>query len=275
MNNKIKYGLKNTHYAIIEDNNGVISYGTPKPIRGAVNLALNARGDKVEFYADDMEYFGTTANQGYEGSLELALIPDEFRIDVLGEERDANGVLFENADARTKNIALMFEFNGDAKKTRHINYNCAIARPNIEGETKGAQITPKTETLSITANPASDTGDVKAKVEQGQVPYNTFFDSVYIKDSAINEVDKKADTFDKNLPSDIVLTVTSSAVQNAIKDVRLNGALIAGIDLSIDELEVTIDSSVFANLAETNHTVTIALEKGNATTTVITVEDNS
>jgi len=33
---------------------------------------------------------------GYTGSLEMALIPDEFRVDVLGDELDANGALIEN-----------------------------------------------------------------------------------------------------------------------------------------------------------------------------------
>ena len=33
-----------------------------------------------------MMYFVATANQGYEGSLEIALIPDSFRTEVLGEK---------------------------------------------------------------------------------------------------------------------------------------------------------------------------------------------
>ena len=123
MANKVKYGLKNTHYAPITEVDTVVSYGTPKSWPGAVNLALNAAGENVTFYADDQAYFEENTNNGYDGDLEMALIPDEFRVDVLGDEIDANGALIENTNAKPKKFALMFEFNGDAKKTRHVLYS--------------------------------------------------------------------------------------------------------------------------------------------------------
>lgn len=177
--NKVKYGLKNVHYAVITDTAGVITFGTPVRIPGAVNLVLNPKGDKTEFYADDMAYFVTTANQGYEGSLELALIPDAFRKDVLGDKEDANKALFEDAAAIPKNIALMYEFEGDAKATRHVNYNVSVARPSIQSKTKTSSIEPVTDTINITASPASDTGYVKAKIQSGDTGYDTFYSSVY------------------------------------------------------------------------------------------------
>lgn len=177
--NKVKFGLKNTHYAVITEVDGVIKYGTPTPIPGAVNLVLSPKGEKVEFYADDIAYFVATSNQGYEGTLEIALIPDNFRIDVLGDKLDKNKALFEDSNAIPKNIALMFEFAGDQNATRHVNYNVSVARPNIESATKGSSIEVKTETLNITASPAPKTGFVKSRVLQGQTGYSTFFESVY------------------------------------------------------------------------------------------------
>ena len=60
MANKVKFGLKNVHYAVVTETvtDGVISisYGTPKRIPGAVNLTLDAAGEPVEFYADDIVY---------------------------------------------------------------------------------------------------------------------------------------------------------------------------------------------------------------------------
>lgn len=179
MGNKVKYGLKNVHYAVITETDGVITFGTPVRIPGAVNLALNPKGDKTDFPADDGMYFSTTANQGYEGSLEIALVPDHFRIAVLGEKADKNGVLFEDANAIPKNIALMHEFTGDVEATRHVNYNVSVARPAIESATKGASIEPATDTIDITASPAMDTGFVKSKAKVGDVGYSTFYDSVY------------------------------------------------------------------------------------------------
>ena len=43
---------------------------------------------------------------GYDGDLELALIPESFRTDVLKEEADNNEVLVENAHSETAAFAL-------------------------------------------------------------------------------------------------------------------------------------------------------------------------
>jgi phi13 family phage major tail protein len=77
MTNKVKYGLKNVHYAVITESSGAVSYGTPVHIPGAVNLTLSPVGEKVRFAADDREdYFAENINNGYDGNLEMALIPD-------------------------------------------------------------------------------------------------------------------------------------------------------------------------------------------------------
>lgn len=179
MPNKVKYGLKNTHYAVITETGDGITYGKPKKIPGAVNLVLNASGDATQFYADDTTYYEDYTNNGYEGTLELALIPDEFKVDVLGFIKDANGAVIENADAKTKKFALMYEFDGDINKVRHVNYYVSASRPSIEGSTKTNTKEPKTETLNITARPAPGTYNVHAKLDQGKTGYDTFFDNVY------------------------------------------------------------------------------------------------
>ena len=136
---------------------------------------LDAAGESVEFYADDSIYFEENTNDGYTGSLEMALIPDEFRVDVLGDEIDSNGALIENRDAKVKKFALMFEFDGDAKKMRHVLYYVLASRPSVSGSTRTNTKEPQTETMNITARPAPDTGDVKAKVPQDSTVYDTFF----------------------------------------------------------------------------------------------------
>lgn len=177
--NKVKYGLSSVHYAVITDTAGVITYGTPVPMPGAVELTLNPKGEKLEFYADNMEYVSEETNQGYEGNLTVALISDQFKKDVLGWEEDKNGVIFESRDAKTKNIALLYEFEGDANKTRRISYNVSVGRPGAGSKTnqKGKEV--QVDTMTITASPAVDTGHVNGKVEQSQTPYDTWFDSVY------------------------------------------------------------------------------------------------
>ena len=82
--NKVKFGLKNVHYApLTVGEEGEITFRTPVAIPGAVNLSMDAQGDPSTFYADDMAYYVTTANDGYSGTLEIALIPDSFRKDIL------------------------------------------------------------------------------------------------------------------------------------------------------------------------------------------------
>ena len=141
MSNKVKYGLKNVHAAILTETvvDGVTnySYGTPKPVPGAVSISLEAQGETSPFYADDIVYFRTNANNGYSGDLEIALIPEWFRTDILQENDDANGVLVEKSDiGESVKFALLFEFTGDANGIRHVLYNCSASRPSLESQTK-------------------------------------------------------------------------------------------------------------------------------------------
>lgn len=168
MANKVKYGLSNVYYAVATiAADGSASYGTPKPISGAVNLSLSAQGENSPFYADNIKYYVTSSNTGYEGDVEFAMIPDSFRKDVLGEIEDANGVIYEDSGAVATPFALLFQFEGDDKGTRHVMYNCTATRPNVEGSTKEDSTEVKTETMTISCasvyNTALQKNIVKAR----------------------------------------------------------------------------------------------------------------
>lgn len=188
--NKVKYNIKNVYAAKLTESvlDGVSSYtyDTPKRIPGAVSLSLDAEGESSPFYADGIVYFRTVTNNGYSGDLEIALIPQWFRTDILQETLDAKGVLVEDANTgESVKFALLFEFDGDVKAIRHVLYNCTASRPSIESETKEDTIEPGTEKLSLTADPRSD-GLVKAKTGDGtdNTTYMNWYKSVYTPTAA-------------------------------------------------------------------------------------------
>jgi phi13 family phage major tail protein len=186
MGNKVKYNLKNVHAAklteTVEDGVTTYTYDTPKSIPGAVSISLDAEGDTSPFYADGIVYFRSVSNNGYSGDLEIALIPEWFRTDILQETLDANGVLVEKSDnAESVKFALLFEFDGDVRSIRHVMYNCTASRPSIESETKEDTIEPGTETLSLTADPRED-GLVKSRTGDSTAAetYQNWYKTVYI-----------------------------------------------------------------------------------------------
>lgn len=184
-NNKVKYGLKNVHYAIatIDELTNTATYGTVKPWVGAVNLSQEAQGETTKFRADNIDYWVGNSNNGYSGDFESALIPESFKQDVLGDIEDSNGVMVEDAGAKTVHFALMFQFEGDVHATRHVLYNCTATRPTVSGSTTEETIEPQTETITITGvaihNAALDKDLVKARCPETNGQYATFFDAVY------------------------------------------------------------------------------------------------
>ncbi len=271
MSNKVGYGLKNVYYSVITLTNNVPSYATPVHIPGAVNLTLSPVGEKVRFAADDREdYFAENVNNGYDGTLEMALIPDSFRIDVLGDIVDVNGAIVEKANATVKRFALMFEFDGDAKKARGVLYNVLANRPNIEGTTRSSSKEPKSETLEVEARPAADTSNVRTKVLQGDTGYDTFFSAVYLEDAVTNTADAP-DAFSKAASADVTVDVTSTSVTNAVKSVYMDGVPVGFASLSITGVDVTLDQTYIATLVNGDHIILIEFTQGNAVSVTLTV----
>ncbi len=180
--NKVKYNICNVHYAVIaKAEDGAVKFATPVPIPGAVSISLDPKGEPESFYADGVEYYVINNNQGYDGDLEVALIPESFREDVLLETADANHVLVENSNSQTGSFALLFEFDGDIRKIRHVMYNCSASRPSISGKTNEEGKEVQTETLTIKSRPLAN-GLVKAKTGNSTTDsvYNNWYKDVYL-----------------------------------------------------------------------------------------------
>ena len=160
MADKVKFGIKNVHiFPITAMNLGVPTYGSPIAVPGAVSFSMDAQGDINKFYADNIVYYQSSANNGYEGDLEVALIPESFYQQIFGEIPDVNGVMTENAAVEAKSFAMTFEEDGDTKGTKFVLYNCTATRPTKNLQTVEDSKTPVTQTLTVSAAPLQS-GDV-------------------------------------------------------------------------------------------------------------------
>lgn len=185
--NRVTFGLQDVHYApytIGED--GTVTYEKPIRLPGAIELSLEPRGDMVEHYADNMLYYSASNNQGYEGTLSISHIPEQFLIDALGEEKDETDmILSEIANKQGKPFALLFQFEGDVKATRHVFYNCTANRPTIASTTKTDSVEPNANELTFVASAINinDKLYVKAKTTPStpQNVYDNWYEQVYIQ----------------------------------------------------------------------------------------------
>lgn len=163
------------------------TYDAPIKLPGAVSLSLEQQGELTPFYADGIKYYVAASNGGYEGDLELAMITDEFREKILGEEKDANGVLIENANVEAKEFALGLQIDGDTEPTLFWFYNCTATRPNLEAKTTSDSKEPDTDTVSISCAASAD-GTVRAKStkESYERVKDKWFTEVYKKDASLS-----------------------------------------------------------------------------------------
>ena len=146
-----------------------------------MSLSLAAQGDLYKFYADNIAYYRNENNAGYEGDLELALIPDDFAQNALGNELDSTDkVLIEKVENGQREFALGFQIENDVKNTRFWLYDCVATRPSIDGETKEDKIEAQTEKIKISSTP-TDEGIVRTKttVDTPQATYDGWFSEVW------------------------------------------------------------------------------------------------
>jgi len=179
----VQFGLKNAHYAVITDGvDGAITYATPVKLPGSVSLTTEPKGEQTDFYADDSLYYAASSNQGYDATLTLAKLTEKFRTDVLGEKlHDTDKTLGEFSTSKPKMIALLFEFDGDVKATRHVLYHCSVSRPGMSSQTKNTSAEPGTTELKLVAapRPADDLVKYATSVETPADVYDAWYTKVY------------------------------------------------------------------------------------------------
>jgi phi13 family phage major tail protein len=190
MANKIKFGLKNVHYAVATEtydstNGWVTTYGTVKTWAGAVSITLDPQGDNTKFYADDGVYAVLGNNQGYEGDFESALVPEDVETALLNRTLESTDkVIYETADDTNTvtYFALMFEFTGDDTGKRYVFYRCSLTRPSVASNTKSDSVDVQTESVTITATPRLGDGLVMSHTGDSTTDtiYNGWYTTVYV-----------------------------------------------------------------------------------------------
>lgn len=186
---KTNYGLSMIHYAKVTETDGVLSFGTPKALPGAIKVTRTPRGTNEQFEADDIIYKRTSSNEGYTLSLDLYDDPKAFYVDALGQKVDSKGALIENAYDEIPKIAFLMQADGEENdKKRLVYYYCQATRPTMESAT-GLKKTPMQRTLVFEADPRPDTKDVRAVMERADdaSAFDAWFEAVYEPEQA--EVD--------------------------------------------------------------------------------------
>lgn len=153
--NKVRFGLKNVYYAILTDGNDSTNntWATPVAVKGAVNLTLDSNSSDGTFYADNISFYKTFANNGYTGSLEMARISDTMLKDVWGMTV-TNGVLYEASGVNPKAFALLFQIEGDENAELNVLYRVVpTSKPTAGSQTVEETVEPVTQSFDFEALP--------------------------------------------------------------------------------------------------------------------------
>lgn len=160
---KVYFGLSKAGYAPLT-NEDAGTYGDIVMMPGAVSLTLDQQGEVTKVYADDIVWYQTASNNGYEGDLELMAIPDTFMTDVLGQTLEATDkVLVEKDSDKSKSFGFVFKVKNDISDTCHVFYNCTATRPSVGGATMEESFEANTQTVTISAVSLPSLNLVKAK----------------------------------------------------------------------------------------------------------------
>lgn len=182
MENKVRFNLKNVHYAKLTE--GVTpTWATPVKVPGAVSLDLNPEGEVTPFYADGIVYYHSISNNGYSGSLEMARFPDAMLQAIWGMTLGATSkVLTENANTEPASFALLYQIDGDADNEYYVLYNVSGTRPGIGSQTNEETKDPQTQSTDVTAIPLSS-GLVMARTtaDTPAATKEAWFNSVFVE----------------------------------------------------------------------------------------------
>ena len=153
-NNIVSFGLRNVHYSkATQADDGTWSFATPVALPGAQEFNSDVIGGSTTVRADDIVVAQLNQNGGRTLTLKVTELTDEFKIDILGYKKTAEGNLVEITNSPVVTFALGVEFQGDVKARRVWYYLCNVTPINEATKTKSESIEANAITLNITVRP--------------------------------------------------------------------------------------------------------------------------
>lgn len=178
---KLYYGLDKAGFAVLTDEEAG-TYEDIVMMPGAVSLTLEQQGEVTKVYADNIVWYQTASNNGYEGDLEIMTVPDAFLTDVLGQTLDdTDKVLIEKDTDQTKPFGFVFRVKNDISNTCHVFYNCTATRPSVGGATQeeSFEATTQTVTISCVSLPSLNLIKARTTAETGEPIKESWFTTIW------------------------------------------------------------------------------------------------
>ena len=177
-NNIVSFGLRNVHYSkATQADDGTWSFAIPVALPGAQEFNSDVIGGSTTVRADDIVVAQLNQNGGRTLTLKVTELTDEFKIDILGYKKTAEGNLVEITNAPVVTFALGVEFQGDVKARRVWYYLCNVTPINEATKTKSESIEANAITLNITVRPIAideENYTTHAIASKGDSNYNNF-----------------------------------------------------------------------------------------------------
>lgn len=174
--NKVRFGLSNLYFGTYTvAANGTVTLGSPVKVPGAVSLNLDPETEETVFWADNVKYYVTNADNGFTGEVEVAAFNDDFKTTFMNYVALADGGIAQIKGMDNQTCYMMFQSEGDAQSRRGILYNVSLGQISRSYQTTEGTKEPQTATLGITVVGDNETGITRASYTEDATGYSTLF----------------------------------------------------------------------------------------------------
>lgn len=176
MSNKVEFGIQDLHVGTFtEAADGTVTMGVPMAIPGAVSLSLDPQAMEGMMYADNTTYYKATLDNGFTGSMEVALFSDEFKTSFMNAILLDDGGLAEVKNINKPVVYIAFEMSGDSESRRVLLYNVTLGGIKREYKTTEDKIDIPTDSLDFTVTGDNTTNLAKVVYTEESAGYATVF----------------------------------------------------------------------------------------------------